>query len=275
MAQVVNIGATSVPLAGTCQNLGITGYSLNSITQGNGKYWNANEGHAQGQTQSMSRIYNTTYAGVTGIQGQVATIQAGTPQVHVWVKGNAYGGSGQAAIAVAAPTAVYVLNQGYTIYGGGGAGGHGAEFSPGTAGGAGAQAITIQGATTKVLYNTGTIYGGGGGGGGGGCNVSGGEIASGGGGGGGVSYGAAGDSFYNLVNGQAATATTRGLGGPGINNNRGAVGGTGGAGGSAGQAGQAGAPGSGGSLYTPAGGAGAAGQGTANFIQIVQQGTRN
>ena len=150
-----------------------SGRQLNAIIQGTGHYWSGTESHTSGQTQSLGNIRDSTYIDIQGqIQNGTTQVQAPqTTKTHTWIRGNLYGSSGQPAITIAGASSgsAYVLNQAYTVYAGGGAGGRGATtLAVSTAGGAGASAIDIQGATTKVLFNQGgVVYGGGGGGGGG------------------------------------------------------------------------------------------------------------
>ena len=276
---VTTVPATNIQLYAACQGLlgQTTNCQLNAIYQGNGHYWNANEAHTSGQAQSLGTISNTSYVDIQGQRQGVLTnpqvVQA--PISMTWIRGNCYGGAGQNAILItaAASGSAYVLNQGYVVYGGGGAGGAGSDFVQGaTAGGDGAQGIVIQGATTKVLYNqAGTIYGGGGGGGGGGCSRS--TVAFGGGGGGGVSFGVGGISGFpsQTVHGGTATATSAGVGGPHGDAQQ-DHGGSGGNGGGPGGAGQAGGNGTYGTQHRQGGAGGAGGQGTATFTTVNQQG---
>lgn len=277
---ITTVPNTNVQLAAACQGLlgQASGCQLNAIIQGTGHYWNPNEAHTSGQAQSLGNIRDTSYVDIQGQrQGVLTNPQvAQTTKSVTWIRGNCYGGSGQNAILItaAASGTAYVLDQGFIVYGGGGAGGVGGYPGASSAGGDGAQGIVIQGATTKVLYNqAGTIYGGGGGGGGGAARLAPlNRWAIGGGGGGGMSFGAGGTSYNNAVNGQAATATTAGGGGYHGDIQGGIYGGSGGGGagvtgtGQAGQAGNTAYPG----YAASAGGGG--GQGTATFTTVNQQG---
>ena len=277
---VTTVPNTNVQLAAACQGLlgQATNCQLNAIYQGNGHYWNANEAHTSGQAQSLGKIRDTSYVDIQGQrQGVLTNPQvAQTTNSMTWIRGNCYGGSGQTAILISAASSgsAYVLDQGFIVYGGGGAGGVGGYPGASTAGGTGAQGIVIQGAATKVLYNqAGTIYGGGGGGGGGAARLAPGtRWAIGGGGGGGVSFGVGGTSYNNSVNGGTATATSAAGGGYHGDIQGGIYGGSGGSGagatgtGQAGQAGNTAYPG----YAASAGGVG--GQGTATFTTVNQQG---
>lgn len=276
---VTTVPSTNVQLAAACQGLlgQATNCQLNAIIQGTGHYWNPNEAHTSGQAQSLGNIRDTSYVDIQGQrQGVLTNPQvAQTTKSVTWIRGNCYGGSGQNAILItaAASGSAYVLDQGFIVYGGGGAGGVGGYPGASTAGGTGAQGIVIQGATTKVLYNqAGTIYGGGGGGGGGAARLAPSGWAIGGGGGGGVSFGVGGTSYNNTYNGGTATATSPAGGGYHGDIQGGIYGGSGGRGagvtgtGQAGQGGNTGYPG-----YAASVGGGG-GQGTATFTTVNQQG---
>lgn len=168
---------------------------------------------------------------------------------------------------------VTIVNNG-RITGAGGAGGNGANFSPGGStngfpGGAGGTALYVQRAVTVV--NNGVVAGGGGGGGGGGGsyfsrNKGGDDNIAGGGGGGGagsiVGAGGAGgfasgqEANYNGNAGSAGTLTAGGAGGSTSGGGYGAPTSYGGAGGGPGVAGTAGVNGV---IGTSAGAGGAAG----------------
>ena len=258
-----------------------SGRQLNAIIQGTGHYWSGTESHTSGQTQSLGNIRDSTYIDIQGqIQNGTTQVQAPqTTKTHTWIRGNLYGSSGQPAITIAGASSgsAYVLNQAYTVYAGGGAGGRGATtLAVSTAGGAGASAIDIQGATTKVLFNQGgVVYGGGGGGGGGAVRWTaggpGGPSAAGGGGGGGASFGAGGQSTAGFP-GQAATASVPGQGGYHGDLSGGIYGGSGGVGGSITGAGQAGQEGNTAFAGYGASAGGAGGQGTVTFTVLNQQG---
>lgn len=184
-------------------------------------------------------------------------------------------GSYALTISGSFPGGVTFINNGKVIGRGGDGGSASATALPGSAGGAGGNAIYVT-VATSIDNTSGLIYGGGGGGGGGGRGSGynkGGAGSAGGGGGGGIGVSAAGTTAGSFpgTNGTAGTLTSAGSGGAGGNNTFSGAGGSGGAGGTYGTAGTAGQ-----SVATAGGAGGTAGyylQGNTNITWIAT-GTR-
>lgn len=147
---VVTIG-TSSPLAGIYQSVAgqtnPTGYPLNELRQGTGKYWRASDNSpSPGVARQLGLLRDTKYRCLQGQSQGTYTLSTSQGE-HVNLQGSIYGTDG-----------------------GGGAAGSSASVSqgnpqPGFPGQAGGTGIIVQG-TNNYLLVTGDVWGGSGGGGG-------------------------------------------------------------------------------------------------------------
>jgi len=171
---LAQVGSTSIQLGTLGQSLGAQagGRQLNNLRSGTNNYFDPLDQNSSGQTKQLYALRNKSFYTITGTnQGNFQTGIGGATAM-VWVKGAAYGGSGQVAMSIQAAqgSTVYLRND-QAIRGGGGAGGAGSNPQANTGGGAGgtgATALQVAGASVIQIYNYGSIQGGGGGGGGGG-----------------------------------------------------------------------------------------------------------
>ena len=150
---VVTIGA-SVPLAGMYQSVAgqtnPTGYPLNNLRQGTGKYWRASDNTPTTNTKrQLGLLANTKYRSLVG-QGLTTYTLAAQDGEHINIQGVIYGGGGAGGAGGTNLQGYQYDAQGYGF--------------PGQPGGTGLSLTS--GVQTYIILN-GTILGGDGGGGGG------------------------------------------------------------------------------------------------------------
>ena len=197
---VVTIG-TSVPLAGMYQSVAgqtnPTGYPLNGLRQGTGRYWRATDNTPTlNTTRQLGLIGNTKYRCLQGQSQQAPYTLLTGPGENINIQGSITGSFGGGGVGAGEPAYGYapvaqpgqaggdalIIQTGTSLYvlvtnlinggdgGGGGAGGGGVTQAQanGAAGGNGGKGISSQGTVTVYVNPAGTVRGGSGGGGGGG-----------------------------------------------------------------------------------------------------------